>query len=190
MGKIRIPIKLLVHDSASMGYLNCPGIHNVVGMLEIQGHQLADRNITSNSLTGIELVIGVDYFAHFISRQKRSSGVSLFVTRWGGVIPFGTIPKWALSNEPTPYMEHYTCTRIVRKSKPEIELTELRDLERIGITQENLSPSERETISIVHSSLEKSQKGYIVCLPFKDKSRPSVNYCNAKGQLNSLIQRV
>ena len=29
MGKRRIPIKLLVHDIASMGYLNCPGIHNV-----------------------------------------------------------------------------------------------------------------------------------------------------------------
>ena len=57
MGKRRIPIKLLVHDSASMGYLNCPGIHNVVKMLEIQGHRLADRNITSDSLTGIELLI-------------------------------------------------------------------------------------------------------------------------------------
>ena len=70
MGKRRIPIKLLVHDSASMGYLNCLGIHNVVRMLETQGHQLANRNITSDALTGIELLIGVDYFANFISRQK------------------------------------------------------------------------------------------------------------------------
>ena len=84
MGKRHIPIKLLVHDSASMGYSNCPGIHNVVRMLEIQGHQLADRSITSDSLTGIELLIGVDYFAHFITRQKRASGVSLFVTRGEG----------------------------------------------------------------------------------------------------------
>ena len=190
MGKRRIPIKLFVHDSASMGYLNCPGIHNVVRMLEIQGHQLADRNITSNSLTGTELLIGVDYFAHLIARQKRASGVSLFVTRGVGVIPFGTIPKWALSNEPTPYVGPYTCARIVCESKPELELTELWDLERIGITQKNLSPSERETVSIVCSSLEKSEKGYIVHLPSKDESRPSVNYRNAKGQLNSLIQRV
>ena len=106
------------------------------------------------------------------------------------MIPFGTIPKWVLSNEPTPYVGHYTCARIVCESKPELELTELWDLERIGITQENLSPSERETVSIVRSSLEKSEKGYIVRLPFKDESRPSVNYRNAKGQLNSLIQRV
>ena len=65
-----------------------------------------------------------------------------------------------------------------------------RIIERIGITQENLSPSERETISIVRSSLEKSHKGYIVRLPFKDESRPSINYRNAKGQLNFPMQRV
>ena len=69
-------------------------------------------------------------------------------------------------------------------------MTELCDLERIGIAQENLSPSERETVSIVRSSLEKSDKGYIVRLPFKDESHPSVNYRNAKGQLSSHIQRV
>ena len=144
--------------------------------------------MTSDSLTGIELLIGVDYFAHFISRQKQASGISLFVTRGGGVIPLGTIPKWALSNEPTPYTGHYTCARIVCESKPELKLTELWDLERIGITQENLSPSERDTASIVCSSLEKSEKGYIICLSFKDESRPSVNYHNAKGQLNSLYK--
>ena len=66
-----------------MGYLNCPGIHNVVRIFETQDHQLADRNKTSDSLTRIELLIGVDYFAHFIARQKRASGISLFVTTGG-----------------------------------------------------------------------------------------------------------
>ena len=84
MGRRRIPIKLLVHDNASMGYLNCPGINNVAKMLEIQGHKLADRNITSDSLTGIELLIGVDYFAQFITHQKRANGISSFVTKGEG----------------------------------------------------------------------------------------------------------
>ena len=83
VGRRRIPIKLLVHDSASMGYLNCPGIYNVAQTLEKQGHQLADWNITSDSLTGIELLIGIDYFAQFITGQKQASGISLFVTRGG-----------------------------------------------------------------------------------------------------------
>ena len=76
MGRRRIPIKLLVHDSASIGYLNCPGIYNVAQALERQGHQLADRNITSDSLTGIELLIGVDYFAQFMTRQQRANSIS------------------------------------------------------------------------------------------------------------------
>ena len=64
------------------------------------------------------------------------------------------------------------------------------DLERIGITQDSLSPTERETVSIVRSSMEKSTAGYIIRLPFKDSKCLSVNYRNTKGQLNSLIQRV
>ena len=191
VGKHRIPIKLLVHESASMGYLNCPGIYNVAQALEKQGHQLADRNITSDSLTGVELLIGVDYFAQFITRQKRASGISLFVTRGEGVIPFGIIPKWAIHSESSNgYKGNFTCARIICESKPELELTELWDLERIGIKQDSLSPTKRETVSIVHSSMEKSAAGYIVRLPFKDSKRPSINYRNAKGQLNSLIQRV
>ena len=99
VGRRRIPIKLLVHDNASMGYLNCPGIYNVAQTLEKQGHQLADHNITSDSLTGIELLIGIDYFAQFIIRHKRASGISLFVIQGGGMISFGTIPRWAIHNE-------------------------------------------------------------------------------------------
>ena len=59
--------------------------------------------------------------------------------------PFGTIPtgKQALGNEPTQY-KGYTCARIICKSKPELELTELWDLERIGITKENLSPMKKK----------------------------------------------
>ena len=91
VGRRCIPIKLLVHDSASMGYLNFPGTHNIVKTLEIQGHKLTDRNITSDSLTGIELLIDVNHFVQFITRQKRANGISLFVTTGGGVIPFGTI---------------------------------------------------------------------------------------------------
>ena len=191
VGRRHIPIKLLVHDSASMGYLNYPGIYNVAQTLEKQGHQLADRNITSDSLTGIELLIGVEYFAQFITKPKRASGISLFVTRGGGVIPFGTIPRWAIHNESSnAYAGNYTHARIICESKPELELSELWDLECVGITQDDLSPTEREIVSIVRSSMEKSDAGYIICLPFKDTVRPSVNYRNAKGQLNSLIQRL
>ena len=108
VGRRRIPIKLLVNDSSSMGYLNCPGIYNIAQTLEKQGHQLANRNIPSDSLTGIELLIGVDYFAQFITQQKRASSISLFVTRAGGMIPFGTIPSWAIHNESSTHTREIT----------------------------------------------------------------------------------
>ena len=166
------------------GYLNCPGIYNVAQTLEKQSHQLADQNITSDSLTGTDLLIGVDYCAQFITRQKRASGISSFVTREGGMIPFGTIPRWAIHNESSnTYMRNYTCARIICESKPELELTVLWDLECTGITQDVLSPTERETVSIVRSSMEKSDAGYIARLPFKDTRRPSVNYRNARVPL-------
>ena len=69
-------------------------------------------------------------------------------------------------------------------------MIQLWDLECIGILRESFSPSERETISAVRSNMQQSESGYIVCLPFKDKTRPSVNYRNARGQLNQLVQRV
>ena len=59
----------------------------------------------------------------------------------------------------------------------------------MGILPESFSPSERETISLVRSNMQKSESGYIVRLPFKDDTRPSVNYRTARGQLNHLVQR-
>ena len=37
--------------------------------------------------------------------------------------------------------------------------------------------------------MHQSESGYIVRLPFKDDTRPSVNYRTARGQLNHLVQR-
>ena len=78
---------------------------------------------------------------------------------------------------------------IICEDKPELEITQLWDLERVGILPESFSPSERETISLVRSNMQQSQSGYIVRLPFKDDTRPSINYRTARGQLNHLVQR-
>ena len=93
LGKHKIPITLLVHDSAAMGYFNCPGLYKVAQNLENKGFHLADQSITSDALTGIEILIGVDHFTRLMVRQKQSQGTSLFVTKGGGVIPFGTLLK-------------------------------------------------------------------------------------------------
>ena len=82
------------------------------------------------------------------------------------------------------------CAHIICENKPEIEVTQLWDLERIGILPESFSPKERETISIVRSNMQHTQSGYIVRLSFKYDTRPSINYRTARGQLNQLIHHV
>ena len=187
LGKSKIPLTMLVHDSAAMGYFHSPGLNEVAQKLESKGFNLADQNITSDALTGIEILIGVDNFTRLIVRQKRSLGTSLFVTSGGGVIPFGPLPRWAIST--SQQSSQVRCARIICENKPELEITQLWELERVGILPESFSPSERETISLVCSNMQKSESGYIVQLPFKDDTRPSVNYRTARGQLNHLVQR-
>ena len=188
LGKHKIPITLLVYDSAAMAYFNCPGLYEVAQTLESKGFHLADHSITSDALTGIEILIGVDHFTRLIVRQKQSQGPSLFVTR-GWVIPFGPLPKWAISMSKQSNSQ-VRCARIICENKPELEVTQLWDLERIGTLPEPFSPNEQETISLVLSNMQQTESGYIVRLPFKDETRPLVNYRTARGQLNQLVQRV
>ena len=189
LGKHKIPITLLVHDSAAMGYFNSPSLFEVAQKLESKGFHLADHNITSDALTGIEILIGVDHFTRLIVRQKRSHGTSLFITRGGGVIPFGPLPRWAVTSSQQS-ISQVRCERIICENKPELEVTQLWDLERIGILSEPFSPNERETISLVRSNMQQTESSYIVRLPFKDETHPSVNYRTARRQLNQLVQRV
>ena len=83
-GKSKIPLTMLVHDSAAMGYFHSSGLYEVAQKLESKGFNLADQHITSDVLKGIEILIGVDNFTRLIVRQKRSLGTSLFVTRGEG----------------------------------------------------------------------------------------------------------
>ena len=110
----------------------------------------------------------------------------MFVTKGGGVIPFGPLPKWAISTSKQSNSQ-IRCARIICENKPELKVTQLWDLERIGILPEPLSLNERETISVVRSNMQQTESGYIVRLPFKDETRPSVNYRTARGQLNQLV---
>ena len=48
---------------------------------------------------------------------------------------------------------------------------------------------ERKTVSNVEENLQATDTGYIVCLPSKNDTRPSANYCTARGQLKTLAQR-
>ena len=69
------------------------------------------------------------------------------------MIPFGPLPRWATSTSKQSTSQ-IRCERIICENKPELEVTQLWDLERIGILPESFSLNERETISIVRSVKE------------------------------------
>ena len=76
----------------------------------------------------------------------------MFVTKGGGMIPLGPLPKWAVSSSEQS-ISQARCARIICENKPELEVTQLWDLERIGILPKSFSPNERKTISVVRSNM-------------------------------------
>ena len=102
------------------------------------------------------------------------------------MIPFGPLPKWVVDQQSSKNQFRYA--RILCEDNPDI--SQLWELDQIGISKEAFSPSKQETVSQVRSYSQKSESGYIVCPPFKSDARPSVNYCTTRGQLNSPSQRV
>ena len=117
--KYKIPITLLVHDSAAMGYFNSPSLYEVAQRLESKGFHLPDHSITSDALSGIEILTGVDHFTKLIVRQKRSQGTSLFVTKGAEVIPFGPLPKRAVSLSEQS-ISQVRCACIICENKPQL----------------------------------------------------------------------
>ena len=113
----------------------------------------------------------------------------MFITKGGGVIPFGPLPRWAISMSEQS-ISQMRCARIICENKPELEVTQLWDLEQIGILPEPFSPNELETISVARSNMQQTESCYIVGLPFKDETRSSVNYHTTRGQFNQLVHRV
>ena len=115
-GNRRFTVKLLVHDKGSME-LNYPSIYEVSQQLEQGGYRLVDHHISSDALTGFEVLIRVDYFSCFISRQRRARGMNLFVTKDRGVLPFGLLPKWASQQQSSM---QFRCAHILCESEPNV----------------------------------------------------------------------
>ena len=83
------------------------------------------------------------------------------------MIPFGPLPRWATTTSGQS-VSQVRRAHIICGNKPEVEITQLWDLERIGIVHDEFSPSKRETVSVVRFNMKYSDLGYIVRLPFKE----------------------
>ena len=121
--------------------------------------------------------------------QHRFKGVNFLVSS-GGLIPFGPLPKWSIraSNSTNHGPQPTVCAKAVCEIDPNIE--RMWELETIGINKEDMSATETLTVSQVKATTRKTNTGYEVRLPFKSDECPPVNYRIAKGQLNSLQERM
>ena len=73
--------------------ITCPGPKNVTQALINKGPPLTEKHTTSDTLRGIDALTGVDYLSHFINGKPKYLGVHVFLS-FGGLIPFGLLPKW------------------------------------------------------------------------------------------------
>ncbi|XP_068226081.1 uncharacterized protein [Palaemon carinicauda] len=81
---------------------------------------------------------------------------------------------------------HRSATKLAKFS---LQHLTLKDLESVGIRQSEISLEERESVKCFKDKVKRVDNKYEVSLPFKDESRPPVNYRIAIGQSNSLLHR-
>ena len=188
LGRSKVKVNLLAHDNVDND-IHVPGILSVVNFLKDKGIQVADREIDSDIISDIQIVIGSDYLNYFVHGLRKHFGVSTFRSPAGAMI-FGRMPPWAkccLHNQTSSSVSSIFCARILVDFPSDVE--RIWQLDAIGIVDSVVSPEQKAAIQQVKSSISKIGNQYSVRLPFRSDERPSVNYRIAKGQLNSLRNR-
>ena len=176
------------------GKISTPGIHKVYQMLEDKGIKLADE-ISSDSISEIELMIGCEYFADFVGGVTRFEGVDLFETP-GGCIPFGKIPL-QFSKDSNSINTNVVVCRVTANQSP-LHINELIEennepvhklweLESVGINPTAPSIEDDRVYRNYVKSVEYRDGQYFVRLPWKENCPLlPTNYRMALGQVYSL----
>ncbi|XP_064088863.1 uncharacterized protein LOC135203135 [Macrobrachium nipponense] len=146
LGKIRTVINAIAFDRVN-SRIYSPGLSKSAAFLKSKGIKLADNDLNSEEVNGIELVIGADYYGRFIQNSQICSGIQILNSS-GGALIFGPLPSWSYdnveSNEITT--SNVCCSRIEVEEIPINSCCEVRklwDLESVGIRQSEISPEER-----------------------------------------------
>ena len=177
------------------GRISTPGIHKVYQMLQDKGIKTADE-ISTDSISEIELMIGSDYFADFIGGVTRFEGVDLFETP-GGCIPFGKIPPNFSSNTNTSIKTNVVVCRLTANISPlhvsdlieedTEQVHKLWELESIGINPSAPSIEDDCAYRKYVDSVKYHSGQYFVRLPWKENCPLlPTNYRLALGQVHSL----
>lgn len=174
--------------------ISVPGLTRVTKMLKDAGLELADKNLTSDVVDGIELVIGADFYGDFITGLTTYSQTRLSRTS-GGYMIYGQIPN--NGNESPENSHNALVARLCIQPDPieieqqidetELEIHKLWDLDTIGIDVQKPPPDDCLAYKDYLNSVEFKENKYFVRLPWKlNCPKLPSNYSMALGQLKSL----
>uniref|UniRef100_A0A8D8YQ79 Integrase catalytic domain-containing protein n=1 Tax=Cacopsylla melanoneura TaxID=428564 RepID=A0A8D8YQ79_9HEMI len=151
---------------------------------------LADRFLLDKPTQEFDLLIGVDYYAHFILSEKVKIDNNLFVWQTA----FGYVLSGTKCNELVQHED--TVSRSVLFTRTELtfdhthDIQKFWDLQTLGI-KDNCSVSDDDlALQSFHSTLKFENDRYYVDFPWKNDSRDvQSNFGLAVGRLKSLVKR-
>ncbi|XP_068225252.1 uncharacterized protein [Palaemon carinicauda] len=181
-----------------------PGLCDTMRDLDKIGYHLADRDIKSDRIDNIKMLIGADFLGNYLSGMRQVNNVDLLESP-GGYLIYGLIPHRGT--------DHIHCN-IALVARVSVELGEsapllvdprtissavvddtlpvhkLWDLDVVGIIPSQVSPSDVETISKYETTVLHRNGRYWVELPFKH-NHPFLptNYNVALGQIYNQLKR-
>ena len=198
LGNKVVQVEFLVTDKVDMK-LHSPGLRKAVERLKSKGVRLTDREV-EDDVKDVAAVIGADHFAKFVRGVKRVDGVDVFCTA-GGCMIYGNLPFDGQSVPDQTTLQSITVSKISLEDV-EVEMcdvnlvseppvSQLWELDYIGITDDKFTPSERNAIQLFSETIEYREQKYWVRLPWKVS--PEIlptNYRMAVGQFSSLMRNL
>ncbi|XP_068223542.1 uncharacterized protein [Palaemon carinicauda] len=181
-----------------------PGLCDTMRYLDKIGYHLADRDIKSDKIDNIKMLIGADFLGNYLSDMRQVNNVDLLESP-GGYLIYGLIPHRGMDhihcnsalvagvsvelgeNAPLLVDPRTISSAVVDDTLP---VHKLWDLDVVGIIPSQVSPSDVETISKYETTVLHRNGRYWGELPFKH-NHPFLptNYNVALGQMYNQLKR-
>ncbi|XP_068215916.1 uncharacterized protein [Palaemon carinicauda] len=181
-----------------------PGLCDTMKDLDKIGYHLADRDIKSDRIDNIKMLIGADFLGNYLSGMRQVNNVDLLESP-GGYLVYGLIPHRGTDhihcnsalvarvsvelgeNAPLLVDPRTISSAVVDDTLP---VHKLWDLDVVGIIPSQVSQSDVETISKYETTVLHRNGRYWVELPFKH-NHPFLptNYNVALGQMYNQLKR-
>ena len=172
--------------------INTPGLTKTAKHLA-RRHELADKHLQSDIVTGIDLVIGADHYGRFITGLSQKSGIDVLQSS-GGLVIYGPIPLATGSPINVNHVSVYNLS--VHSSPLEIESNQdltprMWDLTNMGISPDEQSVSDDVAYKLFLKTVKYEDNKYWVRLPWRTNA-PSLpnNYQRARSQCLSLLNKL